>query len=260
MRAGAPAPEPLMEYTATDLTIPTSAGGVEAFLAVPDGPGPHPSVIILHEVFGFTEYPRDVARRFAQMGYAGLAINLFSRLATMDELRDREKQSWCYWMLDDPQAVRDMEAGMAMLREHPALAPDAIGVVGFSMGGRIALLFATYSAELGACVDVYGGAVYHHLSREKPEHPIDRFKHITCPVLAIVADDDPLISIKDRDRMRGELERWDVPHEWVVVEGGKHSFMNHTLPKAYDEERSERAWALLDRFLTCAENLRRRSR
>ena len=76
------------------------------------------------------------------------------------------------------------------------------------------------------------------------------------PVLAIVADDDPLISIKDRDRMRGEFERWDVPHEWVVVEGGKHSFMNHTLPKAYDEERSERAWALLDRFLT--ENLRSR--
>ena len=181
MRAGAPASEPLMEYTATELTIPTSAGGVEAFLTVPDGPGPHPSVIILHEVFGFTEYPRDMARRFAQMGYAGLAINLFSRLATMDELRDREKQSWCYWMLDDPQAVRDMEAGMATLREHPALAPDAIGVVGFSMGGRIALLFATYSAELGACVDVYGGAVYHHLSREKPEHPIDRFKHITCP-------------------------------------------------------------------------------
>ena len=41
----------------------------------------------------------------------------------------------------------------------------------------------------------------------------------------------PLISIKDRNRMRGELERWDVPHEWVVVEGGKHSFMNHTLPR-----------------------------
>ena len=51
---------------------------MDAFLAVPDAPGPHPGVIVIHELYGLNDNIRAICQRFAGEGYVGLAIDLFS--------------------------------------------------------------------------------------------------------------------------------------------------------------------------------------
>src|SRR6266852_7428447 len=49
-----------------------------SFLALPDGAGPHPGVMVIHELFGLNENMRDICSRFAEQGYAALAVDLFA--------------------------------------------------------------------------------------------------------------------------------------------------------------------------------------
>src|SRR5487761_1116440 len=68
------------EVQTTALAVPRPAGGrpLQAYLASPNGPGPHPGVVVIHEIFGLNDNIRDIARRFAAEGYAALAVDLFS--------------------------------------------------------------------------------------------------------------------------------------------------------------------------------------
>src|SRR5487761_1198891 len=68
------------EVQTTALAVPRPAGGrpLQAYLASPNGPGPHPGVVVIHEIFGLNDNIRDIARRFAAEGYAALAVDLFT--------------------------------------------------------------------------------------------------------------------------------------------------------------------------------------
>ena len=63
-------------------TTETSYSGqgrtLKAYFAAPDGPGPFPGVLVIHEAFGLNDNIRDITRRFAGQGYAALAVDLFS--------------------------------------------------------------------------------------------------------------------------------------------------------------------------------------
>src|ERR1700693_225957 len=47
------------------------------YLALPDTPGPHAGIVVIHEAYGLNENIKDIAGRFADQGYAALAVNLF---------------------------------------------------------------------------------------------------------------------------------------------------------------------------------------
>jgi carboxymethylenebutenolidase len=49
----------------------------DSYLALPDGAGPHPGVVVIHEASGLNDNIRDICRRFAEQGYAALGVDLF---------------------------------------------------------------------------------------------------------------------------------------------------------------------------------------
>ena len=55
------------------------SSGMDAFLALPGRPGPHPAVVLLHERYGLLQHTKDLAMRFATEGYATICPNLFFR-------------------------------------------------------------------------------------------------------------------------------------------------------------------------------------
>src|SRR6516162_6235185 len=111
---------------------------IPAYLARPRESGRYPGVILIHDIFGVSDHARDVARRFANVGFVALVPDCFARIdigtgETLEDARPRAAS------LDDRLTVRDLENAAALLRSLLS-SNGKIGTVGFCMGGRSALL------------------------------------------------------------------------------------------------------------------------
>jgi carboxymethylenebutenolidase len=129
-----------------DIQINDELAGV---LAIPEGPGPFPSVVMVHEVFGVDKVMRAQIERLAGAGYVVLMPDLFSRgglrkclTATFKSLASGSGQAF-----EDIQAAKDLVLAMDETT-------DQVGVIGFCMGGGFALLHA--NKGYGASVSNYG--------------------------------------------------------------------------------------------------------
>lgn len=138
----------------TDVVIPQPGdprgGELTGVLGVPCGAGPHPALVVVHEVFGIDTAMRDHLERLVGLGYVVLMPNLFSRggarrclTATFRALRS-----------GSGPAFDDIEAARRMLLERDDTG-DRVGVIGFCMGGGFALLLAS-SGDYDASAVNYG--------------------------------------------------------------------------------------------------------
>lgn len=158
---------------------------IPAYLARPRESGRYPGVILIHDIFGVSDHARDVARRFANVGFVTLVPDCFARIDLgTDETQVRSRAG----QLDDRLTVRDLEGAVALLRGL-AYSSGKIGTVGFCMGGRSALLFASSSDKVNATIDCWGGGTSSD-SPITPQHPVpvvELVKNLRRPVYAVLA-------------------------------------------------------------------------
>jgi carboxymethylenebutenolidase len=141
-----------------DVTFQSDGFAMRAYLARPKAPGIYPAVIVLHEAFGLVEHERDVARRFANAGFIALAPDIYSRVGALQNASDMTEVRAKMFGITDAQLVRDFEAAAAFVRARPG-SSGKVGCVGFCVGGRWTLLFATSSDKLDAAIDCWGGFI-----------------------------------------------------------------------------------------------------
>src|SRR5579862_8286851 len=125
-----------------------SGAGYEARPASGHGPG----VVVIQEWWGLVPHIKDVADRLAGEGFVALAPDLYHGVATT-EPDEATKQMM---NLDIADAGRHIDGAIARLTGEDALTGDAVGVVGFCMGGGLALYAASHNPRVGACVAYYG--------------------------------------------------------------------------------------------------------
>src|SRR5438045_3193671 len=116
-------------------------GQMPAFVAMPAS-GHGSALVVLHEIFGVTDYLKRRARYLAELGYIALVPELFWRLGSdvvlPEDTQEGLQQAFGYLQrLDEPQAVEDAAAALEHLRAMPQTSAKA-GVLGFCMGGRLA--------------------------------------------------------------------------------------------------------------------------
>lgn len=201
-----------MRYTVTDIVIDTTTAGaspvLRGILGVPDGIGPWPAVVVVHEVFGIeTEMRRQVAK-LASLGYLAVMPDLFSDggarrclVATMKAMRS-----------GTGRAYLDIEAA----RQWALARPDAngsVGVIGFCMGGGFALM--TAASGFDAASSNYGML---------PRDPDDALAG-ACPVVGSYGGSDS--SLKGAAAtLTATLTRQGVTHDVKEYPGAGHSFLN----------------------------------
>jgi carboxymethylenebutenolidase len=228
----------------TEIVTTHDAGRMRAFVArPPDGRGP--GMVVLHEIFGVTEYMKQRARDLANLGYLVLVPQLFWRLGTDVELPENTpeglQQAFGYLQrLDETRAVDDAAAALEHLRQIPQTAGQA-GALGFCMGGRIVFKLAA-AADPDAVVSYYGSGIGEQLQSA------DR---IRGPILFHFGEADQYLPLEEANRIRDAFAgRPDA--EVHMHAGAGHAFDNPS-PMFHHAAAAQEAWpetaAFLRRYL-----------
>ena len=191
--------------------------------------------MILPDVRGLYRFYEELALRFAERGYAAVAIDYFGRTAGVAK-RDDDFDYMPHVQQTTPERVQaDVAAAVAHLR---ALDCTSIFTVGFCFGGRNSWLAAASGHGLAGAVGFYGHA---GASGTACPGPTERAREIEAPILALQAGDDANITRRGQRRLRrGARREAGVEHEIVIYDGAPHSFFDRKQEEFADA--SDDAW------------------
>jgi carboxymethylenebutenolidase len=225
--------------------------GVDAYLAVRADAETEgeivPGVIVVHEAFGLNDHIRDVARRFAALGYLALAPDLYSREGT-PPAGDMDAVFAMLRAVPDERVVGDIEGAAALLREQPGASGD-VACVGFCSGGRQTLLAACTSTALDAAVDCWGGSVTStETTPARPVPVIDLVADLACPLLLAGGADDTNPSPDDLRRVHEAAAASGQDVELEIYPDAGHAFFADYRP-SYRPEAAFALWSRMTGFL-----------
>ncbi|HEY1833841.1 MAG TPA: dienelactone hydrolase family protein [Solirubrobacteraceae bacterium] len=225
---------------------------VNGYLVLPASEGPHPAMVVIHEAGGLGEHIKDVANRLANVGYATLAVDLYTREGGPPPMDDLQAMLARLFSMSDATALGDLEGAADFLRAR-ADVTGKVGCIGFCMGGRYTLLFATASDRLDAAVDCWGGFIDkatpdEQSSEQRPTPPLELADRLSCPLLAAVGAEDHNPSPELADQLRERAEQSGQPVQVDVYEGAGHAFFADYRP-SYKPEPAHKLWAQVVPFL-----------
>ncbi|MGE5464599.1 MAG: dienelactone hydrolase family protein [Syntrophothermus sp.] len=218
----------MSESQASTVSVPRAngKGTMESFFVIPEGPGPFPGLVVIHEAFGLNDNIRGIAGQFASQGYAALAVDLFSnRNRIMCMLQ--AFHGMLIRPLHNPM-LADLSSSIHFLQKQPAVDADRIGAVGFCMGGGYALQLAVTDRGMKAASVFYGVA----------PKPLEAFAQ-SCPIVGSYPEKD--FTAAGARELEAVLEKSDIPHEIKFYENTQHSFFNQQRTP-FEVEASKDAW------------------
>jgi dienelactone hydrolase len=124
-------------------------------IAVPQTPGPHPAVMVMHNAHGLGEFVRDKARQLAKLGYVAVATDMYGG-GTYHTDPTTAGPSVAE-LLNNPKKMRSRAAAWcAQLKARPDVDPQRVAAIGYCFGGMCVLELARSGADLKAFVSYHG--------------------------------------------------------------------------------------------------------
>ena len=203
-------------------------------VAIPDGAGPFPALVVAHHRGGVDDFTRAVCDRLAQSGFVAAAPNLYHRRPADEDSLEARKY------LEDGHTITDVNATLDHLFTLK-VRRDAIGVMGHCMGGRTSFLCAASIPVFRAAAMCYGGGIMTSRADNRPP-PFEFARDIRCPIAGFFGRDDKNPSPEDVAKISAELDRYHVRHDFRTYDGAGHAFQDFTTPKSYREQQSDDAW------------------
>jgi carboxymethylenebutenolidase len=256
------------------MTYDGEGGSIQAYLARPRIEGPHPAVIVIHEILGLTDHIKSVADGFVEEGYVAFAPNLFSRpgLAevltpsnigvvmqfmttvgwdkisdstyvqqVMSQLPQEQRETVqrvlpvMFGGIPRDRLTQDLVKAVAYLNAQSFVQPGKVASVGFCFGGGMSINLACH-AKLAASVIFYG---------QNPD-PIDLVENIACPVLGLYGAEDMRINMHLDELVKAMVTN-KIDFEMRIYPNAAHAFFNDTF-LMYQEAAARDAWERVLRF------------
>lgn len=217
-----------MTYVQEELSFPSSSTRqLRGILARPEGNGPFPGLIVIHEIFGLNENIQRCAQRFAEAGYAVLAVDLFAGRNTAVCIF-RTMGGLLFNSLNN-ENIHDLKATLNFLIQRDYVDAERVGAVGYCMGGSLAVAWACTDDRLQAIAPYYG-------MNPKPAEAMKRL----CPVVGSYPGKD--FTTKSGEQLDILLDGYGVPHDIKIYADGKHSFCNDDRESSYNRDIAEDSW------------------
>jgi carboxymethylenebutenolidase len=214
------------------VTVKHDGRAVQTFIVYPESKDKRPVVLIIHEIFGMTDWVQDVADQVAKAGYIAVAPDLLSGMAPNGGRSSDFPQGQtteAISKLNPDQVTADLNAAADYGMRLPA-SNGKLFVGGFCWGGGQTFRFATNRADLGAAFVFYG-----------PPPDKDAMARIKAPVYGFYAGNDARIGATLPDAIQ-QMKAAGKSFEPVSYDGAGHGFMRAgEAPDASDANRKARA-------------------
>ncbi len=211
------------------LSFNAAGGPTTAFAALPEGQTDK-AVIVIQEWWGLNDHIKDIAQRYADVGFIAIAPDLYRGRVAKDPAEASEMMHGLA-IEDGIDTIRNMieAAGRSYGISH-------FGITGYCMGGTFALRAACELEGLSAAAAFYG---------DIPDEDI--LKKLTVPTIFISGTRDQWINSEKVAALEDAVARFELPVTSVKYEAD-HAFFNNTRPDVYDETAARDAWALVTGF------------
>jgi carboxymethylenebutenolidase len=207
---------------------------IRAYVAYPERKDKAPSVIVIHEIFGLTEWEPTVVDRLAAAGYVAIVPDLLSpRFGVTPADADSGRKLTALLVPTDVTA--DLDATYSYVNSLPAVKKNDTGTIGFCWGGGQSFRYATTNPKLKAAVVCYG-----------PTPDSTAIPKIKARVLGLYGEGDARINATLPD-----AERWTkaakVSYKYDIYPGTGHGFLKPGR-KGYDTPAVAEAWKKILEF------------
>ena len=221
--------------SAKDVSFQSGDETVRGILYTPDGRGPFPGIVVIHEYWGLNDWVKEQASKLAGEGYAAWAIDLYrGKVATTPEEAHEIMRG-----VPEDRAKRDLEAAFQFLAAHPNVKKDRIGAIGWCMGGGYALDLALEEPKLAADVINYG-----HLATDPAA-----LSKINAPILGLFGALDRGINPEDVKKFGEALDKLGKKIDVTIYPDAGHGFENPNNKDGYRAADSTDAWSKTVNFL-----------
>jgi carboxymethylenebutenolidase len=208
---------------------------VQAIIYAPEGKGPFPGILVIHEWWGLNDWVKEQASKLSDQGYVTLAVDLYrGKVATTpDEAHEIMRG------VPEDRAARDLHAAFEFLKSQSNVKKDRIASIGWCMGGGYSFDVALQEPTLTADVINYG-----HLATD-PES----LKKINASILGIFGGQDRGITADDVKKFQQSMKQMGKKVEIAIYPNAGHAFENPNNKAGYRADDAADAWNRTVSFL-----------
>lgn len=218
-----------------NVSFASNGSTAHGYLSVPES-GQGPGVIVIQEWWGLVPHIADITNRLAAEGFVAIAPDLYGGSTT----HDAEEAARLTQELPVDRAARDLSGAIDYLLRHEGVTGNAVGAVGFCMGGGFVLSLAAQQGDrIGAAVPFYG----------MPSGETD-FSGLTAPVLGNYGEQDQFVPADKVREMFSTIGRESGTQPELHFYPAGHAFLNdENLLGTYDTDQGQIAWRRTVEFL-----------
>ena len=215
--------------------FPSNGAQARGYLALPAS-GEGPGVVVIQEWWGLVPHIEDLCERLAAEGFVALAPDLYHGETTTEP----DEAGKLLMSLNLERAAKDMSGAVDHLLAHST--GTGLGVIGFCMGGALALQLAAQRPDaVKAVVPFYGLIAW---PATQPD-----WANMAAAVQGHYAENDGMAGPAAVAKLEKELGEHGVPAELFLYPGTEHAFFNDQRPEVHDPAASARAWERTVAFL-----------
>jgi carboxymethylenebutenolidase len=223
------------EIVTEEIVYYQNSKNVNGYFARPSDNQKHPALILIHEWWGLNNDIRRNARKFAELGYAALAVDLYEGSSATTREEAKKLATGVRDNIDE--AFRNLKSAITFVKSRPNVDSERVAAIGWCFGGGWSYQMAKNNLGVKASVIYYG--------RFNPKDDLNIMK---ASILGHFGEKDRSITVDTVHEFQARLKTLGGDHEIYIYENAGHAFANENGSR-YDKDAAELAWNRTKTFL-----------